>query len=255
MHAVVHGQLFPDPEQVRRRIRGLNQLADSIAEYGLLENLVVREHPSERGAYYIVAGERRWQAIGILIKQGRWNANKPIPVMVVSTDGVWENIVENDLRQEVTPWDLGFKFCALLDAGTTQQEIAARLHTVQGRVSRHVQIARGLAPEAIAFCERLPGTRWTVTDLLRVSKLVKKGGDIERPEPDVEKQLATLKRVAGLRGTRRVRTRRGESKDEKEAVFKRFKKLRDEVGVSGEYQHVVDAVVDYLAGKTRRLKV
>ncbi len=55
--------ISPNPDQPRRIFdeTALNQLADSIKQYGILQPLIVS--PSkENGKYVIIAGERRWRA-------------------------------------------------------------------------------------------------------------------------------------------------------------------------------------------------
>jgi ParB family transcriptional regulator, chromosome partitioning protein len=55
-------ELMPNPEQPRRHFDelSLQQLAESIAQYGMLQPLIVT--PRGTGQYQIIAGERRWRA-------------------------------------------------------------------------------------------------------------------------------------------------------------------------------------------------
>lgn len=57
-------QLFPCPDQPRRHFdeRALKELASSIAEYGLLQPILVRPDKTRDDMYEIIAGERRWRA-------------------------------------------------------------------------------------------------------------------------------------------------------------------------------------------------
>ena len=52
----------PNRAQPRKAFdeKALNELADSISQYGVLQPLLVR--PQKDGSYQIVAGERRWRA-------------------------------------------------------------------------------------------------------------------------------------------------------------------------------------------------
>lgn len=54
----------------------IEELADSIADVGLINALVLRQ--KEDGRYRIVAGERRYTAILNLIEDGRWEKDRPI---------------------------------------------------------------------------------------------------------------------------------------------------------------------------------
>jgi len=57
-------KLSPNPGQPRRMFESgaLEDLANSIAEKGVLQPLIVRPVPGSEGRYQIVAGERRWRA-------------------------------------------------------------------------------------------------------------------------------------------------------------------------------------------------
>ena len=54
----------------------IEELADSIADVGLINALVLRQ--KEDGRYRIVAGERRYTAILSLIEDGRWEKDRPV---------------------------------------------------------------------------------------------------------------------------------------------------------------------------------
>lgn len=56
--------VLPNPDQPRRRFdeEKLEDLANSIAEKGIIQPLIVRSHPSKDHHFEIVAGERRWRA-------------------------------------------------------------------------------------------------------------------------------------------------------------------------------------------------
>ena len=60
-------QMTPNPDQPRRSFapEALQELADSLRSRGMLQPLIVRPHPSDKGLYQIVAGERRWRAAQI----------------------------------------------------------------------------------------------------------------------------------------------------------------------------------------------
>lgn len=49
---------------------GIEKLAQEIFAIGLMDNLVVVHDPCEKGEYRIIAGERRWRALKMLVEQG-----------------------------------------------------------------------------------------------------------------------------------------------------------------------------------------
>ncbi len=56
--------LEPSPFQPRQEMdeTALQELAESIAQRGILQPLLVRPNPGVPGHYQIIAGERRWRA-------------------------------------------------------------------------------------------------------------------------------------------------------------------------------------------------
>lgn len=58
-------EVVPNPNQPRRHFneKALNELAESIKRYGVLQPILVM--PNKAGTYQIVAGERRWRAASL----------------------------------------------------------------------------------------------------------------------------------------------------------------------------------------------
>ena len=97
----------PRAEQPRSRFddESLQELADSIAQYGLIQPITVRRRDS--GYYQIIAGERRWRA-------SRMAGLIEVPVRVIEADDrrVAElALVENLQREDLNPIEeaLGYK--------------------------------------------------------------------------------------------------------------------------------------------------
>lgn len=122
----------------------LADLAESIATDGVLENLLVRADPANPGDWLVVAGERRWRAVGLLVEQGRLPTDTPLPVRVVEADEVRHRllaIVENLQREDVAPLDEARAFLALVaEEGWTPARIAKAI----GKTDRHVQLRLAL---------------------------------------------------------------------------------------------------------------
>jgi ParB family chromosome partitioning protein len=57
-------KIYPGRFQPRQKFSSpeLRELADSIGVHGVLQPILVRNHPDKAGAYEIIAGERRWRA-------------------------------------------------------------------------------------------------------------------------------------------------------------------------------------------------
>jgi ParB family chromosome partitioning protein len=116
--------ILPNPRQPRTSFgdESLHELADSIAQLGILQPLLVRE-PSA-GSYELVAGERRLRA-------ARKAGLARVPVLLVSADdrGSMERaLVENLHREDLNPVEEAEAYRALLEeSGGTHEEIAHRL--------------------------------------------------------------------------------------------------------------------------------
>ena len=100
----------------------LQQLADSIAEHGIIQPLTVRELSS--GYYQIIAGERRWRAARL--------ANlSEVPVVVIEADdkkAMELALIENLQRQDLNPVEEALGYRTLMDDyDMTQEESAKRV--------------------------------------------------------------------------------------------------------------------------------
>lgn len=236
-------RLRPDPDQARRTFQRIAELADSIATYGLLTNLVVRELG---GMYQIKAGERRYRALKLLKEQGRLKEDQ-IPCFVVRTDGEYEALVENVQHEDVALWELGRKYLNLCETGFLQSEVAFKIGKTPGHVSTAITLAKNLAPAVVARLSKLPPGTFPAQRLLRLAALLDDEG-----EPDEANQLRLFEQMLGT-PTRRV-GRPARRRTEKETVWARYRRLKDGGGglrVDPVYAPFLAAVLQYLAGETK----
>ena len=114
-------KLEPNRNQPRKDFDevALAELADSIAEHGLIEPIVVR--PLDSGYYQIIAGERRWRAC-------RLAGISDVPVNIIHADdktAAQLTLIENLQREDLNPLEEAGGFDALMNAyGMTQEEAA-----------------------------------------------------------------------------------------------------------------------------------
>ena len=98
----------------------LRELADSIAEHGVLQPLTVR--PLTDGYYQIIAGERRWRA-------ARLAGLDQVPVRIFSADDrktAELALIENLQREDLNPLEEARGYRDLMTGyGLTQEETAA----------------------------------------------------------------------------------------------------------------------------------
>ncbi|KKK67951.1 hypothetical protein LCGC14_2948940, partial [marine sediment metagenome] len=116
-------------------------LTESIAEHGLLADLIVRPLGGA-GQYELVAGERRWRALQRLAEDGRWKAHQPVPCRVVEGDDAAMRavaLVENLQREDLAPLEEAEAYAALLKLDPKTWTTAAIAEKI-GKTRRHVQL-------------------------------------------------------------------------------------------------------------------
>jgi ParB family transcriptional regulator, chromosome partitioning protein len=128
--------------------QSLTELAASIHAAGLLHNLVV-----VRGAktlYEVCAGGRRWRAMGMLVADGRWPENQPVPVLVVAAEqALIASLVENVQREAMHPADEFEAFARLIARGRSVEDVAAVFGVTPLVVQRRLRLA-AIAPSLMA---------------------------------------------------------------------------------------------------------
>src|ERR1700685_3618302 len=90
----------PNPDQPRKTIGDVRELADSIREKGVLEPLLVRYVP--RGdTYYIISGERRYHAS----RAAGLNELPCIEKIADDAETLEIGLIENIQRKDLTPFE------------------------------------------------------------------------------------------------------------------------------------------------------
>lgn len=116
----------PNPEQPRKHFDDaeLASLAASIAEYGLLQPILVTESALLPGTYRIIAGERRWRA-------SRMAGLDEIPCVIFDgneLEAAQVSLVENIQRSDLNPIEEAMGYRALIERfGMTQDSVAQKI--------------------------------------------------------------------------------------------------------------------------------
>lgn len=116
---------------------GLDELADSIKQVGLLEPIIVR--PRKKDTYEVVVGERRYRAA-----QQAGLDKVPAIIRDYTDDEVMElNLIENIQREDLSAVEKG-KLCKLLlskfpEKYPTQNSLAKRLGVTRGAVTQWLE--------------------------------------------------------------------------------------------------------------------
>lgn len=143
-------QVVPNPNQPRVTFdeAGLDELAGSIAEVGLLQPIVVR--PLDDGRYALIAGERRWRA-------ARRAGLVEIPAVVRQSDDrgtLTSALIENLQRQDLSPLEEAAAYHQLLeDHGMTHDQVAAAVGKSRPTVTNTVRLLQ-LPPAIQGMVER-----------------------------------------------------------------------------------------------------
>lgn len=114
----------PNREQPRKDFDedALSELAESIAEHGLIQPIVVK--PETNGRYSIIAGERRWRACRMA---GLYEV--PVVIKDAAPQELMElALIENLQREDLNAVEEALGYRSLIDAfGLTQEEVAKRM--------------------------------------------------------------------------------------------------------------------------------
>jgi ParB family chromosome partitioning protein len=118
----------------------LAELAASIEAAGLLHNLIVVR--GARGVHEVCAGGRRLRAMALLVEQGRWAENQPVPVLVVPAEqALLASLIENVEREALNPADEFAAFARLIDGGRSVEDVAAAFGVTPQVVKRRLKLA------------------------------------------------------------------------------------------------------------------
>jgi ParB family chromosome partitioning protein len=140
-------------------LKGIRELAESIARKGLLQNLNVCPLPPQAGRrgrasslYGVAAGRRRFAALSLLREERRIPADYPVPVRIVPmAEALTVSLTENIDRE---PMDVVAQFEAfreLRDSGRTDEEIAADFFITPAVVRQRLRLATVVSPILDAF--------------------------------------------------------------------------------------------------------
>lgn len=226
----------PNKDQPRREFdeEKLQQLADSISCYGVLQPLLVRDMGN--GRYQLLAGERRWRAARLA-----GLTELPVQLKELEAQGVLEvALIENLQREDLNPMEQAGGYRRLMEEfSLTQEEVAARVgrsrpavantlrllslpKTIQDMVQEgalsegHGRALVGLdesvsLPLALQACEQ----GLSVRQLERLASAAAKAGrEGESPAPEPAKDLYARQLGEALSGRlgRRVQLRPGAKK-------------------------------------------
>ena len=136
-------RILPNSHQPRKNFDedGLNELAGSIREHGVVQPIVVRV--LEDGFFQLIAGERRWRAA-----QRAGLLRIPAVIREAGEHAALEiALIENLQREDLNPMEEAQAYERLIvDFGMTQEEVARRVGKNRTTIANMLRLLR-LPPE------------------------------------------------------------------------------------------------------------
>lgn len=129
----------PRVDQPRKTFEreSLEQLADSIGTYGVLQPIIVRENAAMKGTYEIIAGERRWRA-------AKMAGLSEIPAVILDGDelkAAQVALIENVQRENLNPLEEANGYRLLIDRfGLTQEQVASQVGKSRSAVTNMLRL-------------------------------------------------------------------------------------------------------------------
>ena len=141
-------QISPNPNQPRRDFDqdSLRELADSIAEIGIVQPITLRK--MEDGTFQIIAGERRWRA-------SKMAGLRTIPAYIRTADD--ENmmemaLIENIQREDLNAVEIALAYQHLLDQyELTHERLSERIGKKRTTIANYLRLLKLPAPIQMAL--------------------------------------------------------------------------------------------------------
>jgi len=222
-------EVEPNREQPRKRFdqEALEELAQSIKEYGLIQPIVVTK---KDGYYSIIAGERRWRA-------SKLAGLKEIPAIIREDDEKINSeiaLIENMQREDLNPFEKALGIKTLIDNyDLSQEEVAKKLGKGRSTIANWVRILN-LEPRVLEMAKEGKLSEGHCKALLAITE----------PEMQYQTAVQMLERGATVRQIEK-KSKIKETKDEQKRNHILYKSIED------NFQSFFGSKVKLDAGKRR----
>lgn len=132
-------EVEPRSDQPRKQFeeKALAELADSIATYGVLQPILVRQNPNFEGSFEIIAGERRWRA-------SKLAGLTEIPAIILDGDDLKTAqiaLIENVQREDLNVVEEVLAYHALIERfNLTQDQVAKQVGKSRSAVANMLRL-------------------------------------------------------------------------------------------------------------------
>ena len=217
----------PRVDQPRKTFEreSLEQLADSIGAYGVLQPIIVRESTALKGTYEIIAGERRWRA-------AKMAGLSEIPAVILDGDelkAAQVALIENVQRENLNPLKEANGYRLLIDRfGLTQEQVAAQVGKSRSAVTNMLRLLD--LPEEI--CEMLASGVLSTGHARALLGLDRKEDRLPLAERIVDKQLSVRETEAAVKRLNAIAAKEDEDEElpdllERDAASQRKLYMKD----------------------------
>ena len=204
-------EVEPNREQPRKNFdqEALEELADSIKEYGLIQPIVVTK---KEGYYSIIAGERRWRASKIA-------GLSEIPAIIREDDEKVNSeisLIENMQREDLNPYEKAVGIKTLMDKyDMTQEEIGKKIGKSRSTIANTIRILN-LEPRVLEMAKEGKITEGHCKALLSITD----------PEKQYLSAVQMLERGTSVRQMEK-RAKVKETKEEQQRNHILYKNIED----------------------------
>lgn len=130
-------QIAPNPDQPRKEFEeeSLQELADSLKTYGLIQPITVRRFNEQE--YQIISGERRWRAAQLAAL-----ADIPAYIRIASDQEMTEMaLVENIQRENLNPMEIAFSYHRLIEEfKLSHKELGKRVGKKRETITNYLRL-------------------------------------------------------------------------------------------------------------------
>lgn len=222
-------EVEPNRDQPRKRFdqEALEELSQSIKEYGLIQPIVVTQ---KDGYYSIIAGERRWRAsklaglteIPAIIREDDEKVNSEI------------SLIENMQREDLNPVEKAMGIKTLIDNyGMSQEEVAKKLGKGRSTVANWIRVLN-LEPRVLEMAKEGKISEGYCKALLAITD----------PEKQYQTAIQMLERNSTVRQVEK-KAKTKETKEEQQRNHVLYKSIED------NFQSFFGSKVRLDAGKRR----
>lgn len=222
-------EVEPNRNQPRKRFEqeALEELAESIKEYGLIQPIVVTQ---KDGYYSIIAGERRWRA-------SKLAGLKEVPAIIREDDEKINSeisLIENMQREDLNPVEKAIGIKTLMNNyGMSQEEVAKKLGKGRSTVANWIRVLN-LDPRVLEMAKEGKISEGYCKALLAITD----------PEKQYQTAIQMLERNSTVRQVEK-RAKTKETKEEQQRNHILYKSIED------NFQSFFGSKVRLDAGKRR----